>query len=62
MYRRKNRFAPLIIFLGLTLLVFIIVSVFRNTNVYIVYKAGLGTFFLISLLMIAIVVLFMKGK
>ncbi|MDQ0272772.1 hypothetical protein [Cytobacillus purgationiresistens] len=62
MYRKRNKFTPLILILGAFLGIFILVSVFKNTNVYVVYRVGLGTIFITGITFLAIVILFLKGR
>ncbi|ASV66611.1 hypothetical protein LCM23_02080 [Cytobacillus kochii] len=62
MYRGKNKFTSIIIVLALTLMIYLIMNVFKHTDVYIVYRAGIGTFVITGFIITAIVVLYIKGN
>ncbi|MBD7938425.1 MULTISPECIES: hypothetical protein [Cytobacillus] len=62
MYRGKNKFTSIIIVLALTLIIYLIINVFKHTDVYIVYRAGMGTFVFAGLIITTIVVLYIKGS
>ncbi|AMM94396.1 hypothetical protein UP17_19465 [Peribacillus simplex] len=59
MYRNKN--TALIIILGILLLLFLVVMAFRNITVYFVYSSGIGPLLFICLIILAIIMLFLKG-
>lgn len=47
--------------LSAILCIFLIVSAFRNISVYVVYSSGIGTFIIIGLIILAILVAYVKG-
>lgn len=59
LYRNKN--AALIIILCILLFLFLVVIVFRHITIYFVYSSGIGPLLLIGVIILAIVILFLKG-
>ncbi|MBP2239643.1 hypothetical protein J2Z40_000196 [Cytobacillus eiseniae] len=59
MYRNKNK--GIILLLCAILIIFLVVSAFRNISVYVVYSSGIGTFIIIGLLIMAIIFVYLKG-
>ncbi|KRF54752.1 hypothetical protein ASG97_04950 [Bacillus sp. Soil745] len=59
MYRNKN--TALIMILCFLLFLFLVVLIFRHITVYFVYSSGIGPLLLIGVMVLAIVMLFIKG-
>ncbi|WP_139364895.1 hypothetical protein [Sutcliffiella halmapala] len=57
----RNKYMPLIAFLGIILLLYIVVSAFRYIRIFIVFSSGLGPFLIVFGIILLIVVLFIKG-
>lgn len=60
MYRKKNK--GIVLILCSILLIFLVVSAFRNISIYVVYNSGFGTFLISGLLILAIIFAYVKGK
>ncbi|AOH56326.1 hypothetical protein ABE28_018325 [Peribacillus muralis] len=59
MYRNKN--TALVIFLCILLFLFLVVMAFRHITVYFVFSSGIGPLLFIGLIILAIMLLFIKG-
>lgn len=62
MFRRKNKFTAIIIVLASMLAIYMMINVFKHTDVYIVYRASIGTFVFAGAILVAIVLLYIKGS
>jgi len=59
LYRNKN--TALIMILCFLLFLFLVVLFFRHITVYFVYSSGIGPLLLIGIMVLAIVMLFIRG-
>ncbi|KKI90407.1 hypothetical protein WQ54_20830 [Bacillus sp. SA1-12] len=59
MSRNKNK--HLILLLGLLLLIILIVNILLYVKIHIVYTSGIGPFFQIGFIILAIIILYLKG-
>lgn len=59
---RRNKYLPIIGVLGILLLMYLIVNLITNLRVYIVYSSGVGPFIFVGAVIVAMVILFLKGS
>lgn len=59
MYRNKNK--GIVLILCGFLFLFLVVSAFRNISIYVVYSSGIGTFIIIGVIILAILIAYVKG-
>ena len=58
---KRNNNMPLIIFLSISLFIYLVGYAIRHTTIYIVFRSGVGPLFLIAFIILIIVVLYLKG-
>jgi hypothetical protein len=57
----RNKYMIPILVLCIFLLIILVVNVFLHIRIHIVYSSGVGPFLLIGLIIMAIVILYVKG-
>jgi len=58
---RRNRNMPIILFMGASLLLFLIVNTLNSLRIYVVYSSGIGPFLFIGFVLVVMVMLYIKG-